>query len=110
MDSGRVSRRDHDHRLVPSEHLRLQGEPGVGESAQGARIGGSEDVRPRPVLDLRAKLLRPGEVEGEGGPGVLLLEASSQVLERVPQRRGGEHRQLCGRQQCAAGFHGQDVA
>ena len=109
MDSGGISRRNHDHRLVPSEHLRLQGEPGVGERVQGPRIGGGEDVRPRPVLDLRAKLLRPCEVEGDGGPGVLLFEASPQVLEGVPQGRGGEHRQLCGRQQYAADSHGQDV-
>ena len=110
MDSGRISRRDHDHRLVPREHLRLQGEPGIDERAQGPWIGGREDVRPRAVLDLRAQLLRPREVEGEGAPGVLLLEDPPEVLERVPQRRGSEHGQLCGGQQCAAGSHGQDVA
>jgi len=109
MDSGRISRRDHDHRLVPCEHLRLQGEPGIGERAQGPWIGGREDVRPRAVLDLRAQLLRPAKLKEREVPGCCCSKIRSRSWNASAATR--RRTRSAGRgQQCAAGSHGAKMS
>src|SRR5438132_898009 len=65
---------------------------GDGDGLDGFARG--EHVGARAVLDLRAQLLRSGEVEGDRRARVLGFEKLAQLLERVAQRGGGEYRQL----------------
>ena len=94
MDRRWISGGDDDHRLVARERPRCHRQVRVHERAHVPLVRRGEHVGARAVLDLRAQLLRSGEVEGDRRARVLGFEKLAQLLERVAQRGGGEYRQL----------------
>jgi hypothetical protein len=94
-----------DDRLVAREAPWRLRQARLRERTQVPLVGRCEQVGAGAVLDLRAQLLRSGEVERDCHAGMLRLESPGQLEERLPQRGGREHRQLGGGEERAEEGH-----
>src|SRR5581483_7149601 len=101
----RVACRHDDHQLVLREDPRLLDEAGVDELLHRRVVRGGGHVGRRALFHLLHERARPREVVRDVQLRVAGGDAAGGVVERLGERRGGEHRDVAlgGRQGGAAG-------